>query len=174
MSSTVPPPSNSELVRGGTEPVLALLAEISVSLKELNSILKDHTARLGRLEGQKPGCEEIPHDKDVEATRGEGEKVPMVELGVETPVRSHHPDDKHGKSSCHYSTYSRTLSCLNFPSLERSKYPRTIRFSTCTLVKYMVPEPSEHLQRVVIFRLKSGEAVRRVIARALMFIEDET
>ena len=147
MSSTVPPPSNFELVPGGTEPVLALLAEISASLKELNSTLKNHTARLGRLEGQKPGCEAISHNKDVEATRGEGEKVALVEMWEETPVRNHHPDDKHGKNSCHYSTYSRTLSYLSFPSVQCSKYPTTIRLSTCTLFKYIVPEPSEHLSR---------------------------
>jgi hypothetical protein len=110
MSSTVPPPSNSELVPGGTEPVLALLAEISASLKELNSTLKDHATRLGRLEGQKPGYEAAPHDKNVEATRSESEEVSVVEMREGTPVRSHEPGYKDGKNSRHFSTYSRTMS----------------------------------------------------------------
>lgn len=43
MSSTVPFQDSSETVIAGQGPVLALLAEISANLKELNLTLKDHT-----------------------------------------------------------------------------------------------------------------------------------
>jgi hypothetical protein len=54
------------------DPVLALLSEISASLKDLNLTFKNHAERLAKLEEQKPGHESGPQD-DVISEQREGD-----------------------------------------------------------------------------------------------------
>jgi hypothetical protein len=58
------------------DPVLALLSEISASLKDLNSAFKDHAERLIKLEKQKPGDESGPRDSVI-SEQGEGDDGPV-------------------------------------------------------------------------------------------------
>jgi hypothetical protein len=58
------------------DPVLALLSEISASLKDLNLTLKDHAERLAQLEKQKPGDESSPRDEAMSEQR-EGDDGPI-------------------------------------------------------------------------------------------------
>jgi hypothetical protein len=58
------------------DPVLALLSEISATLKDLNSAFKDHAERLVKLERQKPGDESGPRDSVI-SEQGEGDDGPV-------------------------------------------------------------------------------------------------
>jgi hypothetical protein len=87
ISNPVQLSSGTELTPGGRDPVLALLADISANLKELNSTLKDHSTRLARLEIQPPSSESSPEDQKVEEA-----SVKEVEIS-ETHCTEEDPDN---------------------------------------------------------------------------------
>jgi hypothetical protein len=92
MSNAEPPQKRSKRILSDKDPVVALLVEISGSLKELNSTLKDHTTRLARLEGQKPSGESDLKENNVGVTSGEKSSISDRHSSDGVPVSPKYAD----------------------------------------------------------------------------------